>query len=71
MNAQKLADTLEPAFEKARAQIGDKAENEEDILSYALFPEQALKFFNYREGLKKRTFTYSFSLPESEGEKNA
>ncbi len=67
----RYADTLKPAFETARATIGDKAENEEDILSYALFPEQALKFFEYREGFKKRTFNYSFSLSESEGEKNA
>jgi oxaloacetate decarboxylase alpha subunit len=38
------ADLLEPGFEKARAEIGDLARNEEDIISYALFPQVARPF---------------------------
>lgn len=48
----RYADTLEPEFEKAKAEVGDKAQNELDVLSYICFPEQAIKFFEQRE-LKK------------------
>lgn len=48
----RYADTLEPEFEKAKAELGDKAQNELDVLSYICFPEQATKFFEQRE-LKK------------------
>ena len=37
----RFADTLEPAFEKAKAEIGDKAKSDEDVLSYIAFPTQA------------------------------
>ncbi|MEA3406580.1 MAG: pyruvate/oxaloacetate carboxyltransferase, partial [Chloroflexota bacterium] len=43
------ADLLEPGFEKAREEIGDLARNEEDVLSYALFPQPAREFFELRE----------------------
>ena len=32
------ADLIEPELEKYRAEIGDRAKSEEDVLSYALFP---------------------------------
>lgn len=48
----RFAETLEPEFEKAKAELGDKAQNDLDILSYICFPEQTLKFFEERE-LKK------------------
>jgi pyruvate/oxaloacetate carboxyltransferase len=38
------ADLLEPAFEKAKAEIGDLARNDEDVLTYALFPNIAKEF---------------------------
>jgi len=38
------ADLLEPGLEKARAEIGDLARNDEDVLSYALFPQVARPF---------------------------
>jgi pyruvate/oxaloacetate carboxyltransferase len=38
------ADLLEPGFEKARAEIGDLARNDEDVISYALFPQVARPF---------------------------
>lgn len=44
------ADLLEPGLEKARKEIGSQAQNEEDVLSYALFPEIAKEFFLSRSG---------------------
>ncbi len=46
---QRFADTLEPGFEKARQEIGNLAKNDEDVLSYIIFPPIAEKFFQYRE----------------------
>ena len=43
------ADLLEPELDKIRAEAGDLAKCEEDVLSYALFPQVAKKFFEYRE----------------------
>jgi pyruvate/oxaloacetate carboxyltransferase len=47
------ADLLEPGLEKARKEIGSMAQSEEDVLSYALFPEVAKEFFNWRAGAQK------------------
>lgn len=60
----RFADTLEPAFEKAKAEIGDKAKSDEDVLSYVAFPTQAEAFFDKREEKKKNTFTYSIKKIE-------
>jgi len=38
------ADLLEPGFKQAKAEIGDLARNDEDVLSYALFPQVARPF---------------------------
>ncbi len=46
------ADLLEPELEKYRKEIGSLANSEEDVLSYALFPQIAKKFFEER-GAKK------------------
>ena len=46
------ADLLEPELEKYREEIKDHMENEEDVLSYALFPQVAMKFFEAREAAK-------------------
>jgi len=43
------ADLLQPGLEQARREIGGLAANEEDILSYALFPEVAKEFFLWRQ----------------------
>ncbi len=43
------ADLIPPALEQARAEIGDLAETEEDVLSYALFPQVARPFFERRK----------------------
>ncbi len=55
----RFADTLEPGFEKAKAEIGELAKSEEDVLSYALFPTQAEAFFQKREEKAKNTFRYT------------
>ncbi|MBI2347211.1 MAG: hypothetical protein HYV05_01010, partial [Deltaproteobacteria bacterium] len=46
------ADLLKPGLEKARKEIGALARNEEDVLSYALFPDIAKEFFLWRESQK-------------------
>lgn len=42
------ADLLKPGLEQARREAGSLAQSEEDVLSYALFPEVAREFFNWR-----------------------
>ena len=42
------ADLLEPELEKYRAEAGDLARCDEDVLSYALFPQVASKFLEQR-----------------------
>jgi oxaloacetate decarboxylase (Na+ extruding) subunit alpha len=43
------ADLIEPELEKTRAQIQDYITQEEDILTYALLPQVAEKFFKLRK----------------------
>jgi pyruvate/oxaloacetate carboxyltransferase len=43
------ADLLKPGLEEARREIGSLARSEEDVLSYALFPDIAREFFLWRE----------------------
>ncbi len=43
------ADLLEPELDKLSAEIAQWKQQEEDVLSYALFPQVALDFFKYRE----------------------
>lgn len=45
----RFADTLEPEFDKVKAQLKGIAKNDEDVLSYILFPQIAEKFFKERE----------------------
>jgi oxaloacetate decarboxylase alpha subunit len=42
------ADLIEPGMDAAREEIGDLAENEEDVISYALFPQVARPFLERR-----------------------
>jgi oxaloacetate decarboxylase alpha subunit len=46
------ADDLEPELDKYRDEIKEYMEQEEDILSYALFPQVAINFFQYRQAQK-------------------
>ncbi len=52
----RFADTLEPAFEKTKAELGATAKNDEDVLSYLAFPEVAMSFFKDRDaGFPKKS----------------
>ncbi|MFN2226713.1 MAG: hypothetical protein ACK2UY_10405, partial [Anaerolineae bacterium] len=42
------ADLIPPGMEQARAEIGDLAQTEEDVISYALFPQVARPFLERR-----------------------
>ena len=46
------ADDLEPELDKYREEIKEYMEQEEDVLSYALFAPVALKFFEFRRAQK-------------------
>ena len=46
------ADLIEPELEKYKAEIKEYIEQEEDVLTYALFPQVALKFFKNRQAQK-------------------
>ena len=46
------ADLLEPELDKLRAEIPQYIEQDEDVLSYAQFPEVATKFFEKRRDAK-------------------
>ena len=43
------ADDIPPELEKYREEIRDYYQQEEDVLSYALFPQVAVKYFQYRQ----------------------
>ena len=44
------ADLLEPGWEKAKAEIWDLAHNDEDVLTYALFPTIAVDYLKKKYG---------------------
>ncbi len=46
------ADDLKPELDAYREEIKEYMEQEEDILSYAMFPQVAPKFFEYRQAKK-------------------
>lgn len=46
------ADLLKPELAKLEAEMRDYKESEEDVLSYALFPQQAMDFFKFRQAQK-------------------
>jgi oxaloacetate decarboxylase alpha subunit len=54
---QRPADFIDPEFEKdkkeLRAKLGREPKSDEDVVTFALFPEVALEFLDIRDGLKK------------------
>lgn len=46
------ADLIEPQLERVRNEMKQYLEQEEDVLSYALFPAVAIEFFKYRQAQK-------------------
>ena len=55
----RFADLLQPGLEAAKAEIGDLAKSEEDVLSYVAFPQIAEKFLQNRAEKEKNTVTYT------------
>ncbi|MGE5396096.1 MAG: acetyl-CoA carboxylase biotin carboxyl carrier protein [Chitinophagales bacterium] len=47
------ADILSPGWEKAKAEVKGLVSSDEDVLTYALFPRVALKFFEYRKTISE------------------
>lgn len=48
------ADLIKPELKKIEAEITDWKEQDEDVLTYALFPQVALDFFKYRQAQKTK-----------------
>ncbi len=48
------ADLIEPELDKIEAEMAQYKEQDEDVLSYALFPQVATDFFKYREAQKTK-----------------
>lgn len=57
------ADLLEPVLEKYKKEISEYIEQDEDVLTYALFPNVALDFFKYRQAQK---YKIDFQLLDQE-----
>ena len=55
----RFADSLAPAFEQTKAELGRKAKSDEDVLSYIAFPMQAEAFFEKRDEKERNTFKYT------------
>ena len=50
-NFPRPGDMLQPGFEAAKAEAGNLARTEEDVLTYALFPNYAPDFLRAKYGL--------------------
>ncbi len=48
------ADLLEPELDKLESEMAQYKEQDEDVLSYALFPQVATEFFKYRQAQKTK-----------------
>ena len=55
----RYADTLAPAFEKTKAELGDTARSDEDVLSYIAFPQLAEAFFEKRRADEEKVVKYT------------
>jgi len=56
------AETLEPIYNKIVSELPKElVEKDEDYITYALFPDIAIKYFKYRKSLKE-LFTYTFEV---------
>lgn len=62
----RFAETLEPGFEKYKAEIGDLAESDEDVLSYALFPQLAEPFLEKRREDRRNVVSYKIVALDDE-----
>jgi oxaloacetate decarboxylase alpha subunit len=48
------ADLIPPQLDKLKEEVAAYAEQEEDVLSYALFPQVAMDYFKYRDAQKTK-----------------
>ena len=55
----RFADTLEPELEKLRAEAAPYVKQEEDVLTYAMFPQVAPKFFANRDKAEDTSAPYT------------
>ena len=55
----RFADTLAPEFDRYKAELGDTARGDEDVLSYILFPQVAEKFFAERTAKEENCASYT------------
>lgn len=60
----RYADTLEPQFEKTKAELKGIARSDEDVLSYIAFPQVAEKFFDDRKQKEENKATYTIEQIE-------
>lgn len=55
----RFADLLKPGYEQCREEIGDLARTEEEILSYAAFPQLEETFLEKRRALEEKKVKYT------------
>ena len=60
----RYADTLEPMFEKTKAELEGIARSDEDVLSYIAFPQIAEKYFAWRKAQEERVVKYTIEPME-------
>ncbi len=60
----RYADTLEPVFEKTKAELAGIAKNDEDVLSYILFPQVTEKYFDARRAKEEMIVKYTITPVE-------
>ncbi len=57
----RYADSLEPVFDKTKAELGDLARSDEDVLSYIAFPQLAEKFMQERKAQEEKIVKYTIT----------
>lgn len=55
----RFAEGIAPEFPEAKAYLGERAQSDEDVLSYIAFPQQAEQYFAKRDSEKPLKVTYS------------
>ena len=58
------ADLLEPELDKLKDEIKEYIEQEEDVLTYALFPQVAIDYFKYRQAKKYKIDSTLYNAEE-------
>lgn len=60
----RYADTLEPVFDKTKKELEGVAKNDEDVLSYILFPQVTEKYFANRKAKEEKIVKYTITPVE-------